>query len=46
MRWTRNVARIEEMRYTYKILIGNPEGKSPTGRTKRRREDNKMYLSM
>jgi hypothetical protein len=32
-------------RYLYKVLVGDPVGKSPPGRTKRRCEDNiKMDL--
>jgi len=27
---------VEETRYAYKILVGNPEGKRPLGRSKRR----------
>jgi hypothetical protein len=33
-------ARMEEMRNTYKIFIGKPEGKRPLGRRKYRWEDN------
>jgi hypothetical protein len=29
-----------EKRNLYRILVGNPEGKSPLGRTRRRWEDN------
>jgi hypothetical protein len=40
-----HVARIEEMRNTYKIVFGKPEGMRPLGRSKRRWEDNiKMNL--
>jgi hypothetical protein len=38
--WAVHVARVEEMRETYKILIGEPEGKRQLGRPRRRREDN------
>jgi hypothetical protein len=34
-----------EMRYAYNILVGNPEGMRPLGRSKHRWEDNiKMNL--
>jgi hypothetical protein len=35
---------MEEKRnaYTYRILVGKPEGKRPLGRPKRRRKDNIM----
>jgi hypothetical protein len=39
MRWTVHVARMGEERKVYKVLMGNPEGKSPLGRTSRRWED-------
>jgi hypothetical protein len=29
MRWTEHVARIEDERDAYRVLVGNPEGKSP-----------------
>jgi hypothetical protein len=32
MRWARYVARMGEERKMYKVLVGNPEGKSPPGR--------------
>jgi hypothetical protein len=45
MRWAVNVVRMENTRYPYKILIGEPEGKRPCGRPTRRLEDNvKMHL--
>jgi hypothetical protein len=37
-----HVARIGEMRNVYKILVGKPEGKTPLGRTRRRREDTEI----
>jgi hypothetical protein len=36
MRWARHVARIKEKRNAYRILMGNPEGKRPLGRPRRR----------
>jgi hypothetical protein len=39
MRWEGHVARIGEERKVYKVLVGNPEGKRPLGRPRRRRED-------
>jgi len=35
MRCAGHVARMVEMRKTYKILVGKPEGKRPLGRPKR-----------
>jgi hypothetical protein len=39
MRWAGHVARMGEERKVYKVLVGNPEGKRPLGRPKRRWED-------
>jgi hypothetical protein len=36
----RKMARMGEMRNSYNILVGKPEGKRPFGRPKRRWEDN------
>ena len=45
MRWAGHVARMGEDRGVQRVLVGNPEGKSPLGRPKRRWEDNiKMDL--
>jgi hypothetical protein len=45
MRWAGNVARMEEVRDAYNILVGRPEGRRPLGRPRRRWEDNiKMDL--
>ena len=45
LRWAGHVARMEEGRGVYKVLVGKPEGKRPLGRPRRRREDNiKMDL--
>jgi hypothetical protein len=45
MRWARHVARIGAKGNAYKILMGNPEGKKPLGRPRRRWKDNiKMDL--
>ena len=39
------MARMEEGRGVHKVLVGNPEGKRPLGRPRRRWEDNiKMDL--
>ena len=39
------MARMEERRGVYKVLVGKPEGKRPLGRPRRRWEDNiKMDL--
>jgi hypothetical protein len=45
MRWAGHVARMGEKRNSYGILVGNPEGKRPLGRPRRRWVDKiKMYL--
>jgi hypothetical protein len=45
MRWAEHVARLGEKRYPYRILMGNPEGKRPLGRSRPRWVDNiKMDL--
>jgi hypothetical protein len=45
MRWAGHVARMEENRNAYRILVGNSEGKGPLGRQRRRWVDNiKMDL--
>jgi hypothetical protein len=36
MRWTGHVARMEERRNEYRILVGKPEGRRPLGRPRRR----------
>ena len=35
-----HVARMEEKRGAYRVLVGKPEGKRPLGRPRRRRVDN------
>jgi hypothetical protein len=40
MRWSGHVARLETRSNAYSIFVGNPEGKRPVGRTKRRCADN------
>jgi hypothetical protein len=45
MRLAGHVARMEEGRGVYRVLVGKPEGKRPLGRPRRRWEDNiKMDL--
>jgi hypothetical protein len=45
MRWAGHVARMEERRGVYRVLVGRPEGKRPLGRPRRRWDDNiKMDL--
>ena len=45
MRWAGHVARKEERRGLYRVLVGKPEGKRTLGRPKYRWEDNiKMGL--
>jgi hypothetical protein len=46
MRWAGHVARLEEKRNVYRLLVGKPEGKGPLGRPRRRWiDDIKMELS-
>jgi hypothetical protein len=40
MRWAGHVARMKEKRNAYRILVGEPEGKRPLGRPRRRWVDN------
>jgi hypothetical protein len=40
MRWAGDVARMGEKRNAYRLLMGNPEGKSPLGRPRRGWVDN------
>ncbi|KAJ4445755.1 hypothetical protein ANN_12440 [Periplaneta americana] len=43
--WAGHVARMGESRNAYRVLVGRPEGKRPSGRPRRRWEDNiKMDL--
>jgi hypothetical protein len=45
MGWSGHVARMGEKRNVYRLLVGNPEGKRPLGRPRRRWVDNiKMDL--
>ena len=40
LRWAGHVARMEQFRNTYRVLVGKPESKRPLGRPRRRWEDN------
>jgi len=40
MRWAEHVARMGEDRGVHRVLVGEPEGKKPLGRPRRRWEDN------
>jgi hypothetical protein len=40
MRWAGHVAGMGEKSNAYRILVGEPEGKRPIGRSRRRWEDN------
>jgi hypothetical protein len=40
MRWAGHVARMEDVRGAYNILVGRPEGRRPLGRPRHRWEDN------
>ena len=45
LRWAGHVARMEQFRNAYRVLVGKPEGKRPLGKPIRRWEDNiKMDL--
>ena len=45
VRWAGHVARMEQSRNAYRVLVGKPEGKGPLRRPRRRWEDNiKMDL--
>jgi hypothetical protein len=44
MRWTGRVARMEEKRNAYRILVGKRESKGPLGRPRRRWVDVCMYV--
>jgi hypothetical protein len=47
MRLALHVARMEERRGVYRVLVGKPDGKRPIGRQRRRWEDNiKMNLEV
>jgi hypothetical protein len=40
MKWAGHVARMEEGRGVYKVVVASPEGKRPLRRLRRRWEDN------
>jgi hypothetical protein len=40
MRWVRHVARMDEKKNAYRLLVGKPEGKRSLGRPRRRLVDN------
>ena len=40
LRWAGHVARMEQSRNAYRVLVGKPEGKRHLGRPRRRWEDN------
>ena len=40
LRWAGYVARMEQFRNVYRVLVGKPESKRPLGRPRRRWEDN------
>jgi hypothetical protein len=44
MKWAGNVARMDEWRGMYRVLVGKPEGKRPMGRLRRRWKDIRMDL--
>jgi len=39
-----HVARMRGKRNVYRVMVGNPEGKGPSGRPRRGRDDIKMDL--
>ena len=40
LRWAGHVARMEQSRNAYRVLVRKPKGKRPLGRPRRRWEDN------
>ena len=44
MKWAGHVARMGEVRGTYRVLVGKPEGKRPLGRPRRRWVDIRMDI--
>ena len=45
MRWVGHVARVEERKSVFRVVVGKPEGNRSLGRPRRRGEDNiKMDL--
>jgi hypothetical protein len=44
MGWAGHVARMGAKRNAYRILVGNPEGKRPLGKPRRRWEDIRMVI--
>ena len=44
LRWAGHIARMEQFRNAYSVLVGKPESKRPSGRPRRRWEDIKMDL--
>ena len=45
LRWAGHIAHMEQFRYSYRVLVGKPEGKIPSGRPRHRWEENiKMNL--
>ena len=44
LRWAGHVARMEQSRNSYRVLVRKPEGKVPLGRPRRRWDDIKMDL--
>ena len=42
--WAGHVARMEQFRNAYRVLVGKPEGKRPLGTPRRRWEDNIKWL--
>ena len=45
MRWAGHVARMDEERGVYRVLVGKPEGRRPLGRPRRRWVDNIGWIS-
>ena len=44
LRWAGHVARMEQSRNAYRVLVGKPEGKRPLGRRRRWEDNIKMDL--
>ena len=46
LKWAGHVARMDQSRNAYRILVGKPEGKRPLGRPRRRWEDNTIKMDL
>ena len=44
LRWAEHVARMEQSRNAYRVLVGKPDGKRPLGRPRRGWKDNIKWI--